>query len=69
MSTGGTWIIGEYPSWDGGISMWSEHFTQISKKTTENFGWLGQQIQSGIEPDTSCLLVLRAKPLDHCSGL
>ena len=38
-------------------------------ETMENSEQLGQQIQSGIEPGTSHLLVLRAKPIGHCSGL
>ena len=41
----------------------------IYKNFEENPERLGQQIQSGIESDTFCLLVLRAKPLDHSSRL
>ena len=52
------------------ISMGSYHlFTKILKKTTENSEQLGRQIQSGIEHDISCLLILRAKPFGHCNGL
>ena len=38
------------------------------KNFEENSEWLCQQIQSGMEPDTSSLLVLRTKSFGYCSG-
>ena len=70
MSKEGYGIIGGCSPWGSIAFIWNLASIYTSfRENYKNSEQLGQQIQLGIEPSTFRLLVFRAKPFAHCSGL